>query len=102
MSSEPGLIRESFRVVADLIAGEEAEAAADYVEETYPDAEIHRFPAYISIERERELRFDVEDLQERLGRSYDIPTFLVIFASYIGRVSVDDRWVTLKSEIESR
>lgn len=102
MSGETGLIRESFRVVADLIAGEEAEAAADYIEETYPDAQIRRFPAYISIEREHELRFDVEELRERLGRSYDVPTFLVIFASYIGRVSVDDRWVTLKSEIESR
>jgi propane monooxygenase coupling protein len=99
MSTEKMWIEERDIVGVKLIAGEEAEAAAAVISESYPDAVIERYPAYLSIEAPKEVVFDLRQISERLGRPYDAPTFLVIMSSYHGRINVDDDRITLSSEI---
>lgn len=99
MSNEQGLIHESNKVGVKLMAGEEAAAVAAVIAKTYPDAEIAHYPSYISIEAPNHLVFALPMISEELGRPYDAPTFLVIMASYNGRIAVDDDRITLTSEL---
>jgi len=101
MTTAMGAIRESQRVSLHLMAGEEADAAVEIFEEKYPDVRIERQPAYVSVVRDGSLEISVTDIAERLGHDYDVPTFLVILSSYIGRIQVDDDTVALQSEIRS-
>ncbi len=96
---EAPVLRDSKRVSMHLMVGEEALAAAEILREKYSDARIDKFPAYLSVEREGSLSLSVTEIGERLGRAYDISTFLVVMSSYIGRIRVDDDTVTLRSEI---
>lgn len=99
MSDGKGQIEERNNVGVKLIAGEEAEAAAETVAATYPDAVIERYPAYISIEVPNRLTFEMGRISEQLGRPYDMPTFLVILSSYNGRINVEDNRITISSEL---
>ena len=93
------LIHDSRLVSVYLIMGEEAETTAEVLGETYPDAKIQKFPAYISVERPDSLVIDVAAVRERLGRDFDVPTFLVSLSSYIGRINVEDDRVRLETEV---
>ncbi len=99
MSSAQAILQESNRVGVKLMAGEEAEAVAAVIARTDPDAEITRYPSYISIERPHRLEFSMPLIAEELGRSYDAPTFLVILSSYNGRISVEDERITITTEL---
>jgi hypothetical protein len=94
------LIHEHHHVGVKITAGEEAEAVAEVVAATYPEAQIEHYPAYISIVVPRRLVFDLPRISEELGRPYDVPTFLVILSSYHGRIVVEDERVTLTSEVD--
>ncbi len=99
MSSKETGVQESNWVGVKLMGGEEAEAVAEVVAETHPQAKIEHYPAYISIEVPDRLDIELERVGERLGRPYDAPTFLVILSSYHGRVNVEDERITLTSEV---
>ncbi len=99
MSSPQVLIQESKKVGVKLMAGEEAEAVATVIARIYPEAEIERYPAYISIQRPYQLTFDIPLISEELGRPYDAPTFLVILSSYNGRISIEDERITITTEL---
>ena len=92
-------IEERNNVGVKLIAGEEADAAAAVIAESYPDAVIEHYPAYLSIEVPNRVSFDIQQIAEQLGRPYDAPTFLVIMSSFNGRISVEDDRITISSEI---
>lgn len=99
MSSASVTIQESNIVGLKLMNGEEAEAVAAVVAETYPDAEIERTLAYISIAAPNQLVLDLNQVSEELGRPYDAPTFLVILSSYNGRITVEDEQISLTTEL---
>lgn len=98
-ASETGLISESNKVTMILMAGEEADAVAEVVAESQPRASITNHGAYIEIEADHDLRIDLPQISERLGRPYEVETFLVILSSYVGRINVEDRMVSLSTEI---
>lgn len=99
MSSAQAIIQECDTVGVKLTAGEEAEAVAAVAARAHPDAEIERYPSYISIERPQRLEFAIPLIGEELGRPYDVPTFLVILSSYNGRISVEDERITISTEL---
>ena len=99
MSVDKVQIEERNNVGVKLIAGEEADAAAAVIAESYPDAAIERYPAYLSIEVPNRVTFEIQRIAEQLGRPYDAPTFLVIMSSFNGRISVEDDRITISSEL---
>lgn len=99
MSADKVQIEERNNVGVKLIVGEEADAAAVVIAESYPDCVIERYPAYLSIEVPHRVSFDIKKIEEQLGRPYDTPTFLVIMSSFNGRISVEDDRITISSEL---
>jgi alkene monooxygenase coupling protein len=93
------LARQRNTVGISLIASEEANAALDMVREEMPDARIGDHDCYFKIERDGLLEFRMADMSERLGRDFSVPDFLVIMASYYGRIVVQDGLVQVHSEI---
>lgn len=69
-----------------LIGSDEAEAAVEYVRETYPDASVSNRACYYKIERDDLLEFDMQDLGDRLGHELTTEMFLVSMSTYYGRM----------------
>lgn len=89
-------LHETHTVNAKLIAGEEADAIVAAVCVQNPDATVEDHGSYITVAREKELVFDINRISEELGRPYDVPTFLVVLASYTGQVDVQDTRLVIK------
>ncbi len=96
-----GELREKHTVSAKLMAGEEAEAIVDAILLDNPEAEVEDHGAYVAIEGERELVFEIPAIAESLGRAYDVPTFLVVLASYTGQIDVQDDRVVIAEMMTS-
>lgn len=77
------------RVGVELTLGEEAEAVAEAVAETDPDAVITRLPAVLMVESPGRLEIDPARVREHLGRDWSVDDLQVIMASYFGFIS---RW----------
>ena len=94
-------LRETHRVSAKLMAGEEADAivAAAYVDNG--DIEVEDHGSYITINGPERLEFSIETITEELGRPYDVPTLLVVLASYTGQVEVQDDRVFIKEALSA-
>jgi len=69
------------------------------VEEEIPDAKITDHDCFYKIEREGMLRFDMQNLSERLGRAYSVHDFLVNMTSYYGRIVVNEGVIEIHAEI---
>lgn len=54
---------------------------------------------FFLVEAEGEIRIDVRDIAERLGRPLPMWAFLVIMSSYDGRVDVSDDVFVVSSEM---
>jgi hypothetical protein len=95
------VLQESHKVSAKLMAGEEADAivAAAYADN--PDISVEDHGSYISINGRERLEFTIERIEEELGRPYDVPTLLVVLASYTGRVDVEDDRVFIKEALSA-
>ena len=83
-------------VSAKLIAGEEAEAIAAAVCAQNPTAIVEDHGSYLSLASDKVLVLDTTLISEELGRPYDVPTLLVVLASYTGQVDVQDTRVVIK------
>ena len=94
-------LQETHRVSAKLMAGEEADAivAAAYVDNR--DIEVEDHGSYITINGPERLEFSIETITEELGRPYDVPTLLVVLASYTGQVEVQDDRVFIKEALSA-
>ena len=94
-------LQETHRVSAKLMAGEEADAivAAAYVDNG--DIEVEDHGSYITINGPERLEFSIETITEELGRPYDVPTLLVVLASYTGQVEVQDDRVFIKEALSA-
>jgi hypothetical protein len=77
------------RVGVELTLGDEAEAVADSVSETDPDAVVTRTAAVIVVETPGRLEIDPVRVREYLGRDWTVDDLQVIMASYFGFIS---RW----------
>lgn len=69
-----------------LMAGEETEAALEWVQEAFPDTRIKFRDCYYKIERDDVLEFDMPAISERLGRELTTEMFLVSMSTYYGRM----------------
>ena len=76
-------------VGVELTLGEEAEAVAEAVAETDPDAVVTRLPAVLMVEAPGRLEIDPARVREYLGRDWSVDDLQVIMASYFGFIS---RW----------
>jgi len=76
-------------VGVELTLGDEAEAVAEAVAETDPDAVVTRLPAVITVESPGRLEIDPARVREHLGRDWGVDDLQVIMASYFGFIS---RW----------
>ena len=94
-------LQETHRVSAKLMAGEEADAivAAAYVDNG--DIEVEDHGSYITINGPERLEFSIETITEELGRPYDVPTLLVVLASYTGQVEVQDDRIFIKEALSA-
>jgi hypothetical protein len=77
------------RVGVELTLGDEAEAVADSVSETDPDAVVTRTAAVVVVETPGRLEIDPVRVREYLGRDWTVDDLQVIMASYFGFIS---RW----------
>ncbi len=95
------VLQRTHKVSAKLMAGEEADAivAAAYVDNASIEVEDHG--SYITINGSERLEFSIETIIEELGRPYDVPTFLVVLASYTGQVEVQDDRVFIKEAMSA-
>jgi propane monooxygenase coupling protein len=82
-----------------LIGSAETTAAIAMVREEMPEARITDNDCYYKVEAEGLLRFDMDELGDRLGREYTVHDFLVNMTSYYGRIVVNDGVVELHAEI---
>jgi hypothetical protein len=73
-----------------LMGSEEADAAVEILQEERPDLRISKTNCYYLIEGEGKIEIDVNEVGERLGRSLDVPSFLVVMSSYYGRAEVNE------------
>lgn len=74
-----------------LMGSEEADVVVEMLREERPDLHITKTNCYYMIEGEDKIEIDVNDVGERLGRPFDVPSFLVVMTSYYGRAQVEDQ-----------
>ncbi len=95
------VLKQTHRVSAKLMAGEEADAivAAAFVDNA--DIEVEDHGSYVTINGPVRLEFSIATISEELGRPYDVPTLLVVLASYTGQVEVQDDRVSIKEALSA-
>src|SRR5215831_1895999 len=82
-----------------LMAGEETEAALEWIQEVYPDTRIKFRDCYYKIERDDVLEFDMPPISERLGRELTTEIFLVSMSTYYGRMVRSNDKIQIFAEI---
>ncbi len=91
------VVGKSYPVSAKLMAGEEAEAIVAAVLANNPAATVADHGSYLALSSPDALVLDTVAISEELGRPYDVPTLLVVLASYTGQVEVQDTRLTIKN-----
>lgn len=94
-------LQATHKVSAKFMAGEEADAivAAAFVDN--PDISVEDHGSYITINGHEQIEFSIETIIEELGRPYDVPTLLVVLASFTGQVNVEDDRVFIKEALSA-
>jgi MmoB/DmpM family len=69
-----------------LMAGEETEAALEWIRQAHPDTRIKFRDCYYKVERDDVLEFDMAAISEQLGRELTTEMFLVSMSTYYGRM----------------
>lgn len=82
-----------------LIAGEETEAAVEWLREAHPDARIRFRDCYYKVERDDLLEFDMPAISERLGRELTTEMFLVSMSTFYGRLVRSNDKIQVHAEI---
>ncbi|MDB5064232.1 MAG: monooxygenase effector, MmoB/DmpM family protein [Chloroflexi bacterium] len=89
----------STKVALGLMKSEEADATIEVMEAKYPDAQVHDFGTYWKIEGEGELRVEMDDISEALGRPVQLSQWLVIMATFVGRAHTGGDHFLVTSEM---
>jgi methane monooxygenase regulatory protein B len=87
------------KVALGLMKSEEADATIEVVESRYPDAQVHDFGTYWKIEGEGELRIEMEEVGEALGRPLQLSQWLVTMATFVGRAHAGGDYFLVTSEM---
>ena len=87
------------RVALGLVKSEEADATIEVLEERYPGVQTHDFGTYWKIEGDGELRVDMHDVAEALGRPITLSQWLVVMATFVGRAHADGDQFLVTSEM---
>jgi hypothetical protein len=87
------------KVALGLMKSEEADATIEVMEAKYPDVEVHDFGTYWKIEGEGELRVEMDDIAEALGRPLQLSQWLVIMATFVGRAHAGGDYFLVTSEM---
>jgi hypothetical protein len=88
--TEEGKVQARNTVGMVLMGSEEADVTVELLRQERPDLRITKELTYYLIEGEGKIEVDVEKVSEWLGRSLDVPSFLVIMSSYYGRAEVKE------------
>lgn len=81
------------------MAGEEASAIAEAACLDNPSATLEDFGSYLTVSNDQRLVLNIPTIIEELGRPYDIPSLLVVLASYTGQVEVSDQCICIKQAL---
>jgi len=81
------------------MAGEETEAALEWIQEAYPDTRIKDRDCYYKVERDDVLEFDLPAISEQLGRELSTEMFLVSMSTYYGRMVRSNDKIQIFAEI---
>jgi hypothetical protein len=101
MFSDAG-VRESRHVVLALMKSDEIEVAVEWLRGAYAgDTSLvvadHR--VYYRIDRDESIRFDLDEIEELIGRRYTVYDFLVNVSTTIGRAYVHENTFVLTTEL---
>ena len=98
---EEGTIQARDTVGLVLMGSEEAEAVVTMLTSDGATQKVNVTDngCYYKIEAPGLIEVDLNELSERLGREIDVPAFLVILASYIGRIEIDQRMIRIRTEL---
>jgi MmoB/DmpM family len=87
------------KVALGLMKSEEADVTIEVLEAKYPDVEVHDFGTYWKIEGEGELRVEMDEIAEALGRPMALSQWLVIMATFVGRAHAGGDYFLVTSEM---
>jgi MmoB/DmpM family len=87
------------KVALGLMKSEEADATIEVFETRYPDAQVHDFGTYWKIEGEGELRVDMDEIADALGRPLQLNQWLLIMATFVGRAHTGGDYFLVTSEM---
>lgn len=97
-----GDVVESRNVVLALMKADEIEIAVQWLREAYADdATLHIEDAgvYYRIDRQEELTFDLDPIQEWIGRDYTVYDFLVNVSTTIGRAYINGNTFSITTDL---
>jgi hypothetical protein len=95
-------IHESRSVVLALMKADEIEIAVEWLREAYagnPTLKIEDHGVYYRIDCEEGFTFDLDEIQELIGRPYSVYNFLVNVSTTIGRAYVSGNTFTITTEL---
>ena len=87
------------KVALGLVKSEEADATIEVLEGRYPEVQVHDFGTYWKIEGDGELRVDMDEIAEALGRPINLNQWLVVMATFVGRAHADGDHFLVTSEM---
>lgn len=97
MAEATGELAGKVRVM--LMKSDETDALLELLRDTGPpDLEIRDKGTYWQLEAHREIVIDAAELSDYVGREMSVEDVLVNFATYIGRVDVQDGAVSVTAE----
>jgi hypothetical protein len=101
MLSEAG-IRETRGVVLALMKADEIVIAVEWLREAYadnPTLKVEDHGVYYRIDCEEGFTFDLDEIQDLVGRPYSVYDFLVNVSTTIGRAYVRGNTFTITTEL---
>lgn len=94
-------IHETHAVSVKLMAGEEADAIANAACTDNEGIVVDDHGSYLTVRGNGTIVLSVESIEQELGRAYDVPTLLVVLASYTGQVDVEDDRIVIKEALSA-
>lgn len=95
-------MRETRSVVLALMKADEIEIAVEWLREVYaddPTLKIEDHGVYYRIDGVESFTFDLDEIQELVGRPYSVYDFLVNVSTTIGRAYVHNNSFTITTEL---
>lgn len=95
-------IHETRSVVLVLMKADEIEVAIEWLRKAYadnPTLKIEDHGVYYRIDCEEGFTFDLDDIQDMIGRPYSVYDFLVNVSTTIGRAYVFENTFTITTDL---